>query len=123
MAESREYLPQYGVRLLTIFVLSSLVFTFLTAYTKYIFAKDYSFYIEAPCDPSTMSCFVRDCDDYCPPNGLDTYRAYMIPASIFPACTNNSCENVCLDETTTHQCEEIQCDEEAGDSCSHAEEE
>jgi hypothetical protein len=121
MAEPKEYLTKYGVRLLTVFVLFSLVFTFLTAYTKYMFAKDYEFYIEAPCDPTSETCFVRDCDDYCPPNGLDTYRAYMIPASTFPNCTDNSCSNICLEDATADQCTEILCDAEVGDSCSDVE--
>ncbi len=120
MYRLKEYLTKCGVSMLTLFVLLSVMLTFLTAYTKYIFAKDYSFYIEAPCDPTTMTCFVRDCGDYCPPNGLDTYRAYMIPASVFPSCTSNSCENICLSESSSYQCEEIICDSETGDECVQA---
>ncbi len=118
MKPTKEYTRRWGVSILVSFVLLSLVFTYLTAYTKYIFAKDYSFYIETPCDPESMTCFVRDCDDYCPPNGLAIYRSFSIPADVFPVCTSNSCENICLNKATSHQCEEIVCDEENGDSCS-----
>ncbi len=118
MADEQHTQSQTGVKLLTVFIILAVIFTFLTAYTKYIFAKDYSFYIEGPCDPETMICFIRDCDDYCPPNGLAEYRSYMIPASVFPVCTDNACSNICQNKATNHQCQEISCDTEAGDSCS-----
>jgi hypothetical protein len=105
-------------QLLTSFVFISVFLVFLTAYTKFIFAKEYFFYIEAPCDTETQSCFVRDCDEYCPPNGLDTYSAYYLKASDFPSCTTNDCANICLNEITADKCEMIPCDSLAGDSCS-----
>jgi hypothetical protein len=118
MALTKEYSKRWGVVVLTSFVVVALLLTYLTAYTKYIFAKDYVFYIEAPCDPESMICFVRDCDDYCPPNGLSAYRSFTIQASTFASCTNNSCENICLTESTAAQCEEIICDPVADESCS-----
>ncbi len=105
-------------QVLTLFVFVSIFFVFLTAFTKFIFAKDYQFYIEGACDTTTQNCFVRDCDDYCPPNGLDTYSAYYIKASDFPSCSSNDCANICLNGATTEKCEVIECDSNAGDSCS-----
>jgi hypothetical protein len=121
MAETKEYKKNFGLLLLTLFIVVSVVFIYLTAYTKYIFAKDYYFYIEAPCDPDTTKCFIRDCDDYCPPNGLDTYSAYTIKASDFSSCEDNSCSNICNDANLYHICEPIICDAEVGDTCSNTE--
>jgi hypothetical protein len=118
MKPTREYSKKWGVVILVSFVVISLTLTYLTAYTKYIFAKEYTFYIEAPCDSETMTCFTRDCEDYCPPNGLSEYRAYTIKASVFSSCTDNSCTNICQNSETAMQCEEIVCSEEDGDSCS-----
>lgn len=118
MKATKEYSKKLGVVVLVTFVALSLVLTYLTAYTKYIFAKDYNFYIETPCDPETMTCFTRDCDDYCPPNGLSEYRSFTISASTFTSCSSNSCENICLNTNTASKCEEITCDPTAGDSCS-----
>ena len=91
---------------------------FLTAYSKYIFAKDYDFILEAPCNPEIEVCFVRDCDDYCPPNELDTYTIYKIPASAYESCTTNSCQNICQNPKTSGLCEKINCQIEDGDDCS-----
>jgi len=103
---------------LIVFVTISVILVFLTAFTKYYFAKDYYFYVEAPCDETSELCFVRDCDDYCPPNGLASYKAYYIKASLFDSCSNNSCTNICSSEATSNLCSEIKCDSENGDSCS-----
>jgi hypothetical protein len=107
-----------SVRILIAFIIITLFFVFLTGYTKYIFAKDYTFYIEAECNPDTTSCFIRDCEEYCPPNGLSTYSAYYIDASEYSRCTSNDCSNICQDSTTAHLCEPIPCDSDAGDECS-----
>lgn len=107
-----------STRVLIAFIVISLFFVFLTGYTKYIFAKDYSFYIETECNPDTASCFIRDCEEYCPPNGLATYSAYYIQASEFNKCTSNDCSNICQDSETAHLCEPILCDSSAGDECS-----
>lgn len=90
----------------------------LVSYTKYIYAKDYTFLVEASCDPLTQSCYVRDCEDYCPPNELESYTVFAISAADFSSCTDNSCSNVCLNPTTAEKCEEITCDIENGDDCS-----
>jgi hypothetical protein len=103
-------------RILTSFIVISLVLVFLTAFTKFIFAKDYYFYIESECDESSEICFTRDCEEYCPPNGLDTYKAYYIPASAFPQCEDNGCNNICEGDAS-NVCEELECDAENGDVC------
>lgn len=118
MKLTKEYFSRQGVVILITFVVLSLLLTYITAYTKYIFAKDYSFYIEAPCDPESTTCFTRNCDDYCPPNGLADYRAFTIKASTFGSCTDNACSNICLNKSIAYQCEEILCDPLSGDTCS-----
>ncbi len=63
---------------------------------KYVFLQDYIFIVEASCDPAIHECYVRDCEiDYCPPNGLATYRVFSLPAEEFKRCEDNSCLNVC----------------------------
>jgi hypothetical protein len=119
MSDSSVAPNRLGVRLLGSFVIFSLFFVFLTAYTKYIFAKDYSFYIETPCEPDSEICFVRDCDNYCPPNNLSAYKAFIIPADIFANCVDNACSNICLADKGRQACEQIHCNAEAGDSCSN----
>ncbi len=105
-------------QLLTIFVFISIFLVLCCAYAKYIFAKDYIFYIEGSCNPETQSCFVRNCDEYCPPNGLDTYSAYHIQAREYLKCTSNDCASICENSVTKNVCEQITCDTGAGDSCS-----
>ncbi|MEZ4104591.1 MAG: hypothetical protein R3B60_04900 [Candidatus Paceibacterota bacterium] len=89
----------------------------LTAYTKYIYAHDYDFIIEAPCDPEQMSCYVRDCNDYCPPNELEIYQVYHLPASIYPLCIDNSCTNICESDETKKQCIPVLCNINNDDDC------
>jgi len=89
----------------------------LTAYTKFIYANDYQFRIEAPCDPETESCFVRDCEEYCPPNGLEVFSVFEISAADYEKCTTNSCENVCQSVVGDELCLQVSCDEENGDDC------
>lgn len=87
-----------------------------TAY-KFLFLKDYNFIVEAPCDPTKSTCFIRDCSnpDDCPPNGLSVYRQFNVKASDFGKCANNSCLNECL--TGKIACAEIKCSESSGDTC------
>lgn len=100
--------------IITFFVI--LFFT-LTAYTKYIFAKDYTFIIETPCSTENGVCYVRDCEEYCPPNKLEIYSVFYMPAYMYKECTGNSCENICFTAETSHYCTEIICDKENGDDC------
>lgn len=96
----------------------SVLLVLLTGYTKYIYAGDYFFIIEAPCDENSQTCFVRDCEDYCPPNELATYKTYLIKAEDFADCTENSCTNICENEETSDLCEEVICNLDNGDDCS-----
>ncbi len=103
---------------LLVFTIISLSLVFMTAYTKYIFAQDYTFRIEATCNPQQQTCFVRDCTESCPPNQLPVYSAYKISASDYSECTTNGCENICQNEDKSNLCKEIVCNAQNGDSCS-----
>lgn len=105
------------IKILTILTTLSVLLVFFTAYTKYIHAKDYYFFVEAPCDETSQTCFVRDCDEYCPPNELEIYKVFLIKAKDFNTCTENSCANICENTATEDFCEEIMCDVENGDDC------
>lgn len=93
-------------------------FALLSSYTKYIYAHDYSFIIEAPCNPEQTTCFVRDCDDYCPPNELEIYTSYLISAGDYANCTDNSCANVCENVATAELCVPIECNPNENDCTS-----
>lgn len=102
---------------LLVFTICGASLVFLSAYTKYIYAKDFSFLIEATCNPEQQTCYVRDCDESCPPNQLEIYSAYEISAADYAKCTTNGCENICQNETTSNLCKEFVCDGEKGDDC------
>ncbi len=106
------------VKILVLLTTISVVLVLLTGYTKYIYAEDYFFYVEAPCNSDSQTCFVRDCDDYCPPNELEEYKTYLIKAEHFSNCTDNSCVNICEEGATSNLCEEIECNIDEGDDCS-----
>jgi len=101
---------------LWIIMLSVVVVIGATGY-KFLILQDYEFYVEAPCDSTTQTCFVRDCSeaDSCPPNNLDSYRVFYLKAKDFKKCDDNSCLSVCTNETI--QCRELVCGETEGDSC------
>jgi hypothetical protein len=88
-----------------------------TAY-KFLFAKNYDFVVEAPCNTATSTCFTRDCSnpDDCPPNGLSNYRVFNIKAADFEKCSDNSCLNECASGKIS--CKEIKCGESKDDECS-----
>lgn len=104
-------------RLLIFFAFVCVSLVALTSYTKYIYAKDYTFRIESTCNPEEGVCYVRDCDEYCPPNNLAVYTVYNMSASYYDQCENNSCENICHNEDTAQLCIELKCSEENGDVC------
>lgn len=83
-----------------------------SSYARYLFTKDYNFLIEAPCDPATEKCQIRDCEDYCPPNELAIYKTYLVKAEHFEKCTDNTCTNICQSTQTASLCKLIPCDEE-----------
>lgn len=83
----------------------------------YLYAKQYDFIIEAPCDATAQECYVRDCSEGdCPPNELSEYRVYSIPAALFSSCTDNSCVNICLGQQSS-SCEEILCSSQGDYEC------
>jgi len=86
-----------------------------TAY-RFLWVKDYVFIVEAACDPAVEVCFYRDCDDYCPPNGLEYYRVFEVSAADFSTCSDNSCSRECMSGSIA--CSEVLCDAEAEDECS-----
>jgi hypothetical protein len=67
-----------------------------TAWT-FLYKEDYTFRLEAACDPSTERCFVRDCSnaDDCPANGLENYKVFTVHAYDFERCQDNSCLAEC----------------------------
>jgi hypothetical protein len=85
------------------------------AYDKYFYTKNYDFFVEAPCDPLKNVCFIRDCDDGCPPNGLEEYRVFTLSASDFNFCKDNSCLDECTSGSIT--CEETMCGDSEEDEC------
>lgn len=116
MEDAKHISLQVRILIWTIVVMIVLVAT--SSYTKYIFAKEYYFHVEAPCDSSTNICYVRDCEDYCPPNGLSEYTVYEIKAIDYVSCHDNSCTNVCTESATSNKCGEIECNVAQGDECS-----
>ena len=102
-----------------LFVIAALVVAAIAATGyRYLVRGDFPFYVEAPCDPEAMTCFVRDCfdPDSCPPNGLAAYRSFRVSASDFARCGDNSCLNLCA--SGDGRCVEIACGAESGDHCS-----
>ncbi len=98
------------------FILVAVMLMISASFTRYILAKDYVFFIETPCDPEKNNCFVRDCNEYCPPNNLEVYSVYTIKAVDFERCTDNACTGICTE--TTSICGIVECNPDAGDSCS-----
>lgn len=103
-------------KLFTAFIFTLIVLVSLSSYVRYIFAKDYEFHVEMACDIKTEICNIRDCDEYCPPNGLAEYKVYKISAIDFTNCIDNSCSNIC---GITNKCLLIKCDPINGDTCSN----
>lgn len=99
-------------------LLGSIVLVVVATGYKFLINKDYDFVVEAVCDPSVQTCFNRDCSEGdCPPNELEDYRQFIISASDFSKCSDNSCLEECLSKAIS--CEEIMCDEGAGDICTN----
>lgn len=102
--------------ILWVLLVSVLIILGQSVYKNYI-AKNYTFYLEAPCNPATDECYVRTCatDGDCPPNNLTTYRVFQLPAYEFKNCSNNSCLNIC--PSVAYSCEEIKCSTQTDISC------
>lgn len=102
----------------TLFIIVSALVLAAVANNFYTFyyQKNYEFTVEAPCDSTQQSCFIRDCSNgECPPNGLEVYRAFTLKAKDFEKCSDDSCLSECI--TGSIQCEEASCSESNGDVC------
>lgn len=88
-----------------------------SSFYKYYYIKDYTYLVEAKCDPQTEVCFSRDCSvpDGCPPNGLSFYKQFFIQAYDFKKCSENSCESECRKKLL--KCTPIPCGESSDDVC------
>jgi len=94
-------------------VAAAFVYVVWFNFHKFVLAERYDFFVEAPCDSETESCYLRDCEEYCPPNGLSSYRVWKIVARDFKRCADDSCEAECASGEIA--CEEIACDPETAD--------
>ncbi len=101
---------------LSIIILSVFVVIASTSYL-FLWKKDFTFVLEAYCDPEYEICHYRDCSnpDDCPPNQLEYYRVFEVPATDFPKCSDNSCLLECAMETIS--CAEIICEEDDENTC------
>lgn len=83
---------------------------------RYLINEHYDFVVEASCDPSTETCFYRDCSTgECPPNELENYKVFTIEAKDFDSCEDNSCKREC--EEGIIACEELVCGDSEEDEC------
>jgi hypothetical protein len=105
-----------GLYTLLVFLLI-LVSGLLGVWYHYYAVKAYDFTVEAPCDETATTCFVRDCEsgDGCPPNGLAEYRVFHLMAADFESCSDDTC----LAEITSGQiqAEEEICEESEESAC------
>ncbi|OGG50593.1 hypothetical protein A2704_02340 [Candidatus Kaiserbacteria bacterium RIFCSPHIGHO2_01_FULL_54_36b] len=105
-------------RLIWVVVFLAIVYIVWFNYHKFVATKNYDFYVEAPCDETLEVCYVRDCEDYCPPNGLATYKVWQLSAADFGRCADDSCDAECTSGEIA--CEAVPCDAEEAD-CSGTE--
>ncbi len=102
-------------RVLKFFVISTIL-VIAMSFLRFFIIKNYDIFIEAVCDPTTSTCFVRDCETgECPPNNFEIYHEYIIKGFDFARCNpTDTCAKFC---SNPKNCEEIKCDGEAGDEC------
>ena len=93
---------------------ASVVVVIAVSFYSFYYKKNYDFYIETNCDPTTETCFYRNCEltpDDCPPNNLSYYNQYIIKARDFDRyCENEDCTEVC--KSGTVKCTKIECTED-----------
>lgn len=88
----------------------------ITAY-NFLIRRDYAFLVEASCDETQTTCFLRDCSGGdCPSNELEQYRIFSVRAKDFATCADNTCLQECLRGNI--ECTEISCGESQDDECS-----
>lgn len=79
-------------------LLGGVIIAITVSFYNFYFRKNYDFFIETSCDPSSEECFYRDCvnePDVCPPNNLSYYSKYTIKARDFKYCPNEDCTETC----------------------------
>lgn len=79
-------------------LLCAVIIVIVVSFYNFYYRKNYDFFIETSCDPSTEECFYRDCIhniDLCPPNNLSYYNKYTIKARDFKYCPNEDCAETC----------------------------
>jgi hypothetical protein len=106
-----------NVRLLTVFLLC-IASVLVVNYRHFFVEKNYQYLVEAPCDSSQETCFVRDCaesPDECGVNTFSPYKEYYLSARDFSVCGTTACATECTMGEIA--CEPIECDATAGDSC------
>ena len=82
----------------------------------YIVRMDYRFILEAPCDSTTQSCFVRDCSvEECGEDIPSEYRLLSVAAKDYSECTDQGCSLEC--DNGTVDCIELFCGESEEDVC------
>jgi hypothetical protein len=102
---------------LTVIFSLSLVIAIGSNFYRYIYTKQYTFLVEAPCDATLEKCFHRACEtsDDCPPNNLSVYKKYTLSGKDFSQCSDNSCKQEC--ESNQIACSVVLCNESVGDTC------
>jgi hypothetical protein len=100
-------------------IIAAIAYVVWFNFHKFVLTKNYDFYVEAPCNPAEEVCFVRDCEDYCPPNGMAVYKVWAISAADFKACADETCEEAC--EGGVIKCDPVVCNPEE-DDCAEKEE-
>lgn len=102
--------------LFVIFFLAVLSVLSISIY-RFWYQKDFTVLVEASCDQTTMSCYVRDCEtEECPPNALAEYQIFSVSAAEFQKCADETCLAECANEMIT--CEQILCGSNEEDVCS-----
>lgn len=73
---------------------------------KFYITKNYDFFVEVSCEEGEEGCLSRNCEiEECPPNGLEHYKEYSLPAKDFELCENEDCTELCKQ---TDICQEAQ---------------
>lgn len=97
---------------------ATVVLAFAVPVWHFLIQKDYYLLVEAPCDPTTEACFVRDCseEDSCPIGELEYFTSYRVHAADFDSCDDITCAKACTEGTIA--CEKISCSDDSDFECS-----
>jgi len=106
-----------NVWILTVFFLC-VVAALVMNYRHFFVEKNYQYLVEAPCDASQETCFVRNCTespDDCGVNTFSPYKTYYLSARDFAACGDTACANECASGAIS--CTPVMCDASIGELC------